>query len=42
MHRSKCLILGGGVEISKNIEFVASYIIQGKYTQIKQVNKYSI
>jgi hypothetical protein len=36
------LILGGGVgggdEISKNIGFVASYIIQGKYTQIKQIN----
>jgi hypothetical protein len=40
MHSSKCLILGGGVEISMNIVFGVSYIIQGKYTQINQVNKY--
>jgi hypothetical protein len=35
--RCICLILGGG---DGNIGFVATYIIQGKYTQIKQVNKY--
>jgi hypothetical protein len=34
------LILGGGVEISKNNVFGASYTIQGKYKQIKQVNIY--
>jgi hypothetical protein len=38
--RSNSLILGGGDEISNNIGFGTSYIIQGKYTNIKQVNKY--
>jgi hypothetical protein len=38
MDSSKCLI-GGGV-ICKNIGPGQSCIIQRKYTQIKQVNKY--